>query len=67
MVEGHRFHDKTIEGYWMVECFETGGSFSTKMWVMGTAKLQTCPCCNKVIRRSKSNKSFIPEKVKKNE
>jgi hypothetical protein len=62
MVEGHRFRDKTPEGFWMVDCFETGGSFSTKMWANESCPIQTCPCCKKVIRKSKANTNCIPIK-----
>lgn len=42
----HRFHSKTSEGSWTVECKETGGSFSTEMWRLGKIPDQKCPCCN---------------------
>ncbi len=63
MVEGHLFHTKTEDGFWLVKCFETDGEFSTKMWALEKVKLQVCPCCNKTIRKVKSNTKFFPVKT----
>ena len=62
MVEGHIFLTKSNEGYWLVKCLETGGSFSTKMWAMEKEKQQYCPCCKKKIRRNRENGVFLPMK-----
>lgn len=34
---------------YIVKCLETGGEFSTVLWIDGKAKQNVCPCCKEQV------------------
>jgi hypothetical protein len=47
----HQFYDKDSDGYYMVTCKSTGGSFSTRIWKNEITKHGMCPCCNESVKK----------------
>jgi hypothetical protein len=50
----HKFTEKSDNGFWMVSCVSTGGSFSTGLWANDKVPMQQCPCCKDIIPKRKS-------------
>ncbi len=47
----HDFYSRDSEGYWMVKCVKTTGTFSTRVWSNFMVKSQMCPCCGESVTK----------------